>query len=209
MSLEIILNLLGFVGTAAIAYGFVMVTLGRAHDHPVKFVLINFLGACLLIFPALQSGVLAASLLNLFWIIVSLSTLCRIYFGLGLNRHFLVIICWLLIVLIAYFDFPSPINLFNILLFSSATLSIMLFMLGYHTITSSTVTEVIEYRYYVLTLMGNFIYLPVLIYSENYPTAALQIACAIIGALKLHRMMEGDAFSAGPSSQACGDPGRP
>lgn len=175
--MDTLITLGGFAGSLLISIAFAMQVRPGQSKWQRAFLYANLCGSLLLIPPALVHGTTLALLLNLFWIVVTLSALIE---SLLAHRHRLSIpaikITAAATVAAAFWTLHqtgySPLN-------AMSTAALLLFMAGYFDITRDN-HESNKTFYFGTALLGNALYIPMLFAAGNHPNLSLQVCCLII-----------------------------
>ena len=185
MSVASMTEVVGYLGSALIAAGFLAASLGHAESRPNWFLAINLFGAIALCLPAYQSGTTAAMAINGFWILVAIS-------GLAAGRRQGVPLPMLNMVLYVYGASSIGLLLADWMLRRDGSLSALggvvamgLFMAGYFVLSRDLHSKRALGIYLWTALAGNLLYIPLLVSDDNRPILALQILCTAIAVARL------------------------
>ncbi|HHK1717158.1 TPA: hypothetical protein ACQQ5N_002943 [Pseudomonas aeruginosa] len=178
-------EVVGYLGSALIAAGFLAACLGHAERRPNWFLAINLVGAIALCLPAYQSGTTAALAINGFWILVALS-------GLAAGRRQGVPLPMSNMVLYVYGASSIGLLLADWILRRAGSITALgglvamaLFMAGYFVLSRDLHSKRAVSIYLWTALAGNLLYIPLLVSDDNRPILALQILCTAIAVARL------------------------
>lgn len=189
MVIHAIFNAIGYAGTVAISLSFIVAMLGYAERRPALFLWLNLLGGIALCFPTMLAGTLVTHVLNGFWIVIASSGLVSLYTGgrMGLNFKTLVGVAMISALIVMVLGLPDVIaaSADKMMPLSLGMLAMVCFMVGYFTISTQALGSISLFAYLGLSMLGNVVYLPLLIGDENWPMVALQMVCFTSGFAKV------------------------
>ncbi len=172
-----LITLGGFLGSLLISVAFAMQVRPTQPQWQRAFLYANLSGSLLLISPALMHGTTVALLLNLFWIVVTLSALAENHLG---RQHRLATPAIKLTAAATVIAASWALHRAEYsILVAMSTAALLLFMAGYFEITRDN-RKPSKAFYFGTALIGNALYIPMLYEAGNYPNLSLQVCCLII-----------------------------
>lgn len=189
MSIPLFFTIIGYIGTLLISASYVVALMGYVEKKRGWFLWLNLLGGVALCFPTFIAGTMVTYVLNGFWITIAACGMMAHYSQLrwvAPQWFFKVLACCSLL-LLAYFSGPSMLTLegSDFWIHLSGVMALVSFMAGYFTISLYAALPRTIYVYLGLSMVGNLLYLPILISDGNMPIMALQLICFIAGIIKL------------------------
>lgn len=175
--MDSMITLGGFLGSLLISGAFAMQVRNGHPQWQRLFLHANLAGSLLLIPPAVVHATPLALLLNLFWIVVTLSALAQASRERKSSTSIPLIKVTAAATLVAaiwslHQSGYAPLQV-------ASTLALIAFMAGYFEITREHRTEGKRF-YFGTALVGNILYIPMLYEAGNYPNLSLQACCLII-----------------------------
>jgi hypothetical protein len=197
MSISLFFTIIGYIGTSLISASYVFALMGYVEKKQNCFFWLNLLGGVALCFPTFIAGTMVTHVLNGFWIIIAASGLVAHY---SQQRWiapgwFFKCLAFFALLLLGYFSGPSLFTLIgsDFLIHLAGILALISFMAGYFAISLYAALPRTIYLYLALSMVGNLLYLPILINDGNMPIMALQIICFFAGMTKLITLAFGAA----------------
>lgn len=81
MAQELVINIIGWLGAAAVLYAYVLVSTGRLSGDSKHYQFFNILGAACLVINTWFNGAYPSVVVNIIWILVAVFSLTRPYFA--------------------------------------------------------------------------------------------------------------------------------
>lgn len=175
--MDFLITLGGFLGSLLISGAFAMQVRNGHPQWQRLFLYANLAGSLLLIPPAVVHATPLALLLNLFWIVVTLTALAQSSRP-DKNSATLPLIKITAAGTLVAAIWSLHQSGYAILQIAS-TLALVAFMAGYFEITREHGAEGKRF-YFGTALAGNILYIPMLYDAGNYPNLSLQACCLII-----------------------------
>lgn len=81
MNQELIIDILGWIGVAALLLAYGLLSLGKLAGHGAIYQALNVVGSGLLIINSYYYRAMPSVAVNVFWILIGLVSLGRVWFG--------------------------------------------------------------------------------------------------------------------------------
>jgi len=78
MDITLLINLVGWTGSAAVILAYILVSLNRLRGDSVTYQLLNLVGGCFLITNTIYWGAYPSTFVNFVWVCIALFAIARI-----------------------------------------------------------------------------------------------------------------------------------